>query len=354
MSTAAENSRSELIKKLFPEGIPKLWSPPLAHYTGTKSFDPKHTRAHLAHMAPYTKTHLIPGSTGDGWEMCPAEIDGLLEFIIKETRDLGIRLLIGVLRPSAETVRKDIEATVQFLTKITGAGDPAAALEASGVCGFTVCAPKGRDLPQDIMKAKLKSILDLGYPTALYQLPLVTENEIAPEVFEALAAEYGNFYMFKDSSGRDTVSLSGVKTGGVFMVRGAEGDYSQWYAGPLYPRTAGKYDGFLLGSANCFARWHYKIIENINAGKQDEAAYISDKISIVITEAMSRAAKIPFGNAFANSNKAFDHFFAYGPGACDLPAPMTHSGKRLPDEYMQFAHDILEDTGFLPEKGYLE
>jgi hypothetical protein len=74
----------------------------------------------------------------------------------------------------------------------------------------------------------------------------------------------------------------------------------------------------------------------------------------MVTTAMKEAGGIPFGNAFANSNKAFDHFFAYGPQARKIPSPMTHSGKRLPDDYIRFIHDLLRQNAMLPARGYLE
>jgi dihydrodipicolinate synthase/N-acetylneuraminate lyase len=301
-------------------------------------------------MAPYVKTHLIPGSTGDGWELSQKEIDGLLKFIITETRDLGVRLLIGVLRPDAEKTREDIEKAVRFLMDITGSGDPEKALRFSGVCGFTVCAPKGRDIPQELIYEKLGSILDLGYPAALYQLPQITENEIAPETFEKLAGKYGNFYLFKDTSGRDRVALSGVDTGGVFLVRGGEGNYRSWYK----VSPGGLYNGFLLGSANCFAPHYTAMLRDIELGRHDAAEIISDQITRIVSKAMEEAGKLSFGNAFANANKGIDHFFAYGPGADQVNAPMTHSGKRLPPDFIRYIKDLLRKEGALPEKGYLE
>ena len=44
----------------------------------------------------------------------------------------------------------------------------------------------------------------------------------------ALAGEFPNFILFKDTSGADRVAQSGLDLGGVFMVRGAEvGGYSR-------------------------------------------------------------------------------------------------------------------------------
>jgi dihydrodipicolinate synthase/N-acetylneuraminate lyase len=347
---STETDRKELVQKRFPQGIPRLWSPPLAHYTGSLGLDKKHTRSHLGFMAPYVKTHLIPGSTGDGWELSQKEIDNLIEFIITETRDLDIRLLIGVLRPDAETAREDIKRIVRFLMDITGSGDAEKALRSSGVCGFTVCAPKGKDIPQEVIYEKLSSILDLGYPAALYQLPQITENEIAPGTFEKLAGKYGNFYLFKDTSGRDRVALSGVDAGGVFLVRGGEGNYRRWYkASP-----GGLYDGFLLGSANSFANKYIAMLQDIDSGRHEAAGIVSDQITRIVSKAMEEGGKLSFGNAFANSNKGIDHFFAYGPGADKVIAPMTHSGKRLPSDFIRYIKKLLGEEGLLPEKGYLE
>ena len=79
-------------------------------------------------------------------------------------------------------------------------------------------------------------MLGLGYPIALYQLPQVTENEITPETVAELASRFPNFYLFKDTSGEDRVALADLDLQGVFLVRGAEGQYHQWpraVGGPL-------------------------------------------------------------------------------------------------------------------------
>jgi dihydrodipicolinate synthase/N-acetylneuraminate lyase len=319
------------------------------YYTETGKFDKRRIQAHFAWMSPYIHTYLIPGSTGDGWELSPVEINGLLEFIIKNGRELNIQFLIGVLRPAAADTLKDLNATMDLLKGITGNSDPEKAMELSGVCGFTICAPKGAALSHECIKSEICRTLDTGYPIALYQLPQVTENEISPDTFEALAENYSNFYLFKDTSGRDEVARSGVNGQGVFMLRGGEGDYRKWYKAA----SGGVYDGFLLGSANCFAAKYGEMIKDIEAGRKDAAEQISSRISETVIKAMELAEKISFGNAFANSNKAIDHFLAYGSDALLHPAPMTHSGKTLPVEYLQAISVLLKDKGLMPEGGYL-
>ena len=250
-------------------------------------------------------------------------------------------------------VEEGIARTARRLSALSGEGETLEAMRATGVCGFTVCAPRGADLPQRAIREALDGVLRLGYPTALYQLPQITENEIAPETFSALTAAYPNFYLFKDTSGTDAVVLSGADRYGVYTVRGGEGDYDRWYPADASGGGA-RYDGFLLGSANCFARELRSLLGHIDAGEKAAAADLSRKLSRVVVEGIAAASPLPFGNAFANSNKAFDHYFAFGPGAGRVEPPMTHSGKRLPEALVLEAGALLEREGLMPERGYLE
>src|SRR5205823_10367658 len=127
------------------------------------------------------------------------------------------------------------------------AAQPEISLLKSRVCGFAVCAPSGKEQTQAEIARGLTSILELGLPTAVYQLPQVTQNEISPGLADSLASRFQNFILFKDSSGADRVVLESKDFSGVCALRGAEGDYTRWF------KTAGgPYHGFLLGSANSF------------------------------------------------------------------------------------------------------
>ena len=56
--------RGQLIKTLFPAGVPRLWCPTLTHYTDGARLDPARLGAHLRALQPWVKGFLIPGSTG--------------------------------------------------------------------------------------------------------------------------------------------------------------------------------------------------------------------------------------------------------------------------------------------------
>ena len=159
-------------------------------------------------------------------------------------------------------------------------------------------------------KPQEAEVLALGRPTALYQLPQVTQNEMSPATIADLAARFPNFILFKDTSGADRVASAGQDVGDVFLVRGAEGDYARWLKA-----GGGPYDGFLLSTANCFGRELLEVITLANAGRPGEAQSLAERLSAVVKEVFALVASVPDGNAFANANKAMDHFFAHGPRA---------------------------------------
>jgi hypothetical protein len=176
----------------------------------------------------------------------------------------------------------------------------------------------------------------------------VTLNEIASETLSALAMRFENFVLFKDSSGTDNAVLSGKPLGRVFTLRGGEGDYARWLS-----LAGGPYDGFLLGSANCFAAALDQIIQDILAGRMEAAQRTSQRVTAVVTEVSRLVAGLPDGNAFANANKAIDHFFAWGPRAAEVPPPRLHAGSRLPVDIIRQAGESLSRHGLMPATPYL-
>ncbi|MGE5799414.1 MAG: dihydrodipicolinate synthase family protein [Syntrophaceae bacterium] len=348
MSTVA-SKRKNLQELLFPRGIPPLWCPPLTHFDAGRRIDLTRMEAHLAWMMPHVKGYLVPGSTGDGWDLDDAETDTVVRFAVEMARTRGVSLLLGALRKKTTDVTVSIERYLGILHKLTGKSDPLAALVAAGVSGFTICPPAGKDLDQATIVAALEIILDMGLPVALYQLPQVTENETAPETFAKLVAKYPNLILFKDSSGADRIALSGVDARGVFLVRGAEGDYARWLRS-----AGGAYDGFLLSTANSFPAGLLSVVNGIREGRLAEALRVSTALSGTVGEVFGLVGEIPCGNAFTNANKAIEHFMAFGPAATDREGPMLHGGIRIPAGIITATGDILRRYGLMPEKGYLE
>ena len=170
-----------------------------------------------------------------------------------------------------------------------------------------------------------------------------------PELAASLARQYPNFILLKDTSGADHVALSGQKLENVFLVRGAEGDYVRWLKA-----AKGPYDGFLLSTANCFARQFHRLIEDIAARRLKAAQEMSERLTACINEVFGIVTGLPHGNPFANANKAMDHFFACGPKAQAAAPPRLHPGDCLPADVIRATGEALSRHGLLPDKGYLE
>jgi dihydrodipicolinate synthase/N-acetylneuraminate lyase len=330
-----------MVQRLFPAGIPTLWCPSLTHFRDDGSLDRERMRAHLRAMMPHVRGFMLPGSTGEGWELSDAEQQDLVAFMAEELREAGGHLLVGALRPTTAETLAVIEQVLARLGAEALAGPPRSAL-----VGFTVCPPTGADLGQDALRAGLERILALGVPLSIYQLPQVTKNELAPATAAALAARHPIFYLLKDTSGEDRIARAGFRD--VFLVRGAEGGYARHLTG-----NGGAYDGFLLSTANCFGRQLARMIQDVRVGRRAEAEAFSATLTALTRELFDRAGRVGYGNAFTNANKALDHFFAHGPDAARRDPPRLHSGKRLPQDLVVAAGALLRKHGLMPERGYL-
>ena len=341
--------RLKMLGQMFPQGIPELWCPLLTSYDSEGHIDRERMRIHMQRLSPWVRHFLVPGSTGDGWEMTPEEIYEVLDIVVEIAGQTDSRILIGVLKTGRSEARQGILDILEWLKRRTGSEDTAACLEEAKVCGFTVCPPKGKELTQAEIRSELEAVLGLGVPTALYQLPQITENEISPEVLAGLSGRYSNFFLFKDTSGADRAALSGYDFNGVFFVRGAEGGYDRWIRS-----NGGKYDGFLLSTANCFAKELSTVMRLLRSGEAEAARQLSGRLSGAVTEVFGEVSGLPAGNAFTNANKAMDHILAYGKSAAERRGPRLHSGDLLPEDILRKAAGILDRYGLMSEKGYLE
>jgi dihydrodipicolinate synthase/N-acetylneuraminate lyase len=341
--------RAALTRLLFPAGIPPLWAPTLVFYDQAGRIDRHRQLAHLAFMAPHVKGILVPGSTGDAWEMDDAEALAALEVVIPVAARHDLDLLVGVLRPTTDATRALLDKVLDHLRERAGTRSVAEAFAAARVRGITIAAPtSAAPLPQAAIGAALEPLFKLGLPMALYQLPQVTGNAMAPELVAGLAARFPNLLLFKDSGGNDEVALSGRMPAGVFLLRGAEGDYARWSKA-----RGGPYDGFLLSSANAFPAPLAAVLEDLRQGRVAEAERCSAAIAAVVADAFAAVADLHAGNAFTNANKALAHVMAYGREALGAPPPRLHAGGHLPRPVLATVAAALERHALLPERGYL-
>jgi dihydrodipicolinate synthase/N-acetylneuraminate lyase len=348
MTNSVAEERRQLLARTFPEGVPSLWCPPLTHYTAEGAVDTVRMAAHLRHLSQWVKGYLIPGTTGDGWELTPEETRTVTAFAAESARELELHLLIGILQPEARSARREVERTAAWLQETTRTDSPREGMHRARVCGFAVCPPTGETQPQEAIHDALSDLLSLDLPLALYQLPQITKNEMSPETVAALAARFPHLLLLKDSSGADRVALAGGELPHVFLVRGAEGDYVRWLRA-----GGGPYDGFLLSTANCLAPELAEVVQLTQAGRREEAEAISARLTSLIQAMFGVVATVRGGNAFTNANKAMDHFFAYGPGASEVTPPRLHSGGTLPVEVIRQTGEQLSRHVAMPRSGYL-
>ncbi len=343
-----KNQRMGLIKKLFPDQFPQIWCPPLTHYDQNGKIDFARIKKHIASIAPYINSYLVAGSTGDGWEFDFDEYKAILDFFFSQLKpEMDFNLLIGILRTDLQGMKKNLDYALTYLQERNikvNAGE----YENSRFKGFVICPPKGKDKPYEEMKVEMESIIKLGYPIVLYQLPQITENEMHPDLVEYFGRQYTNVYMIKDSSGKDVVANDGRDYEGIILVRGAEGNYSK-----MLKKTGGPYDGFLLSTGNTFAKELAQIISYINNDQQNDADVLSDKITAAINEAFALVANLPSGNAFTNSNKLIDFINAFHCQYHEHPGPRLHSNNQLPVNLLDKIADILKKENLYPDQGYI-
>ena len=124
--------------RLFPHGIPRLWCPPLTHYAADGAIDRERQSAHLRFIGRWAGAVLVPGSTGDGWELTAPETREVTDLALAAARELGLRVLAGALDPDAARAAARIAETRSRLTET----------QTEVLCGFAVCPPRGSDLSQ--------------------------------------------------------------------------------------------------------------------------------------------------------------------------------------------------------------
>ena len=341
--------RSALLRRLFPHDAPLLWCPPLTFIGEAGRIDRRRERAHLAFMAPHVRGYLVPGSTGDAWEMTNAEALEALDIAIPFAVERELFLLAGALRPSAGETRALIDGIVGHLCRRAGTSSVARAFAEARVCGVTIAAPSSPEpLSQQEIGVALEQLLALGLPTALYQLPQVTGNRMSPALVADLARRFPNFIVFKDSGGADEVALAKETPDDVTLLRGAEGDYARWSR-----LNGGVYDGFLLSTVNAFPSQLASVLDLLRQGRVAEAERLSDAVSAVVADAFAAVADLPQGNAFTNANKALAHIMAFGKTWRNSPPPRLHAGGSLPVSALEAAADSLERHDLFPKLGYL-
>jgi dihydrodipicolinate synthase/N-acetylneuraminate lyase len=301
----------------------------VTHYRPDGSLDRDRILAHVQALAPHVGGLLVPGSTGDGWELSRVQKLELLDIVSPLAARLGLYVLVGALERTTDEMLSFIDSLGQRIGT-------------APLSGIVVCAPSGAGKTETEIEASLDRVLGLALPTAIYQLPQVTGNMFTAGMVANLAARHPNLFMLKDSSGGDSVAKADLDLGGLFLVRGAETGYRSW----LKPR--GPYDGFLLSTANWLAPQLAAIAAGTRTGDLDR------QVDAAVAGAFDLVPGYPTGNAFGNSAKLMDQVMAFGDGAARAPGPFSRDGRPFPRELVQRAVDLAAAEGLLTAKGYMK
>ena len=309
--------------------------------------------AHWRAMRPNLGGFLVPGSTGEGWELDPGPKPPPCSwtYCLGLARELDALVLVGMLRPKADDARAAIK---RLRGRRPGAGPgtndiPEALASLGGLRVHGLRLHRAPTLPPEAMRAGLEGILELGAPTALYQLPQVTRNEIPPDTVHGpgrALPQPGPVQGFQRR--RQAWPARPVNTACSWSA-GAENDY----AGSLV-EDGGPYHGLLLGSSNALHEPLARMLGLLESGRLDEAKAISRTITAVMDQCFALVDGLDFANPFTNACKALDHWMAWGPEAMSRPMPMLHCGRRLPETVVRGAGMILEIEGLLPAAGYMK
>lgn len=111
---SVEVKRNLALAQLFPTGFPRLWCPPLTHFRFASLSEPIRIHAHLKSIAPFVRGILVPGSTGEGWEMEDEELKELVATVLDMAEELGMHVLIGALKVSQSETMQCISRLSEF------------------------------------------------------------------------------------------------------------------------------------------------------------------------------------------------------------------------------------------------
>jgi hypothetical protein len=94
------------------------------------------------------------------------------------------------------------------------------------------------------------------------------------------------------------------------------------------------------------------MMSDLAEGREESAEKMSKQLTETIETVFKLVSTFPDGNAYANANKAMDHFFAFGPEAVSISPPRLHAGSFLPADMIIETGKILERYGLMPKIGY--
>ena len=304
-----------------------LWVPIISHYQNTKNLELDNSliQKHIKWLEPHVKQFLVCGTTGDGWNLTDKLILNWLDILSQKSLiNKDNKILFGAFGKTTEDVLRRTDIIEKYILK-NGSS--------AGFFGLTLCAPVNENIKQDEIILHFTRIIENTYlPISIYQLPQVVKCKIEPETLKVLKDKFKDrIQLFKDTSGEDNVINSGINFSDIIFLRGAEENYFN------HLKPNGKYDGFLLSSANCFGKILREICNKVAENNYDDAEKMSIKLSDLIRISFLEGQKLNFGNPFSNVNKAFTHVLINK----DNLNCKTCFDRNIPSDFLNYTFQLL-------------
>ena len=304
-----------------------LWVPIISHYQNTKNLELDNSliQKHIKWLEPHVKQFLVCGTTGDGWNLTDKLILNWLDILSQKSLiNKDNKILFGAFGKTTEDVLRRTDIIEKYILK-NGSS--------AGFFGLTLCAPVNENIKQDEIILHFTRIIENTYlPISIYQLPQVVKCKIEPETLKVLKDKFKDrIQLFKDTSGEDNVVNSGINFSDIIFLRGAEENYFN------HLKPNGKYDGFLLSSANCFGKILREICNEMAVNNYDDAEKMSIKLSDLIRISFLEGQKLNFGNPFSNVNKAFTHVLINK----DNLNCKTCFDRNIPSDFLNYTFQLL-------------
>ena len=304
-----------------------LWVPIISHYQNTKNLELDNSliQKHIKWLEPHVKQFLVCGTTGDGWNLTDKLVLNWLDILNQKSLiNKDNKILFGAFGKTTEDVLRRTDIIEKYILKNESS---------AGFFGLTLCAPVNESIKQDEIIHHFTRIIENTYlPISIYQLPQVVKCKIEPETLKILKDKFKDrIQLFKDTSGEDNVINSEINFSDIIFLRGAEENYFN------HLKPNGKYDGFLLSSANCFGKILREICNKVAENNYDDAEKMSIKLSDLIRISFLEGQKLNFGNPFSNVNKAFTHVLINK----DNLNCKTCFDRNIPSDFLNYTFQLL-------------
>ncbi len=183
--------RKELIRRLFPGGVPRIWCPVISHFTPDGEVDLFRMRAMRRTLAPHVGGRVAAGGTGDGWAMNRRQCSAVLDCLPLEIQGAGHA---RVSSPFWRRKTQDAYGTI-VLSPVCAQAQirrrrPGRQPSYRPACAGTAFAPPSAKT-STAKRSRTRSFPSWtsAFPSPLVNMPAITGSKVDADTINRLAAE---------------------------------------------------------------------------------------------------------------------------------------------------------------------